>query len=56
MSEPSREYTKVMAGVVVCNNCGAYGNNTNRVNHFPNCKQGESKRWENFYNQGEARP
>jgi len=47
---PEREYTEIEeAGVHVCNDCGAYAESPEQVEHHLTCKPGESKRWEKFY-------
>ena len=35
----------------VCNNCGAHALREEDIEHFPNCKPGESKYWEEHYNE-----
>lgn len=49
-NQPSDEYTNI-AGYVICHNCGASAwKCAEKVQHFKNCKSGESKYWENHYN------
>lgn len=33
-----------------CNNCGAHARRVSAIQHFDTCKPGESKRWEEYYN------
>jgi hypothetical protein len=37
--------------IFVCNDCGAYGESAEAVQHFPDCTPGESEKWREFYNQ-----
>lgn len=47
------EYTWIEDDVCVCNNCGAHASSEKKVKHYKTCRAGESKRWENFYNQNQ---
>lgn len=47
-------YTYIEEGnVFVCNDCGAFASSEGEVNHHETCKPGESKEWEDFYNEEE---
>ena len=35
--------------VHVCNNCGAFAEEANKIKHCTTCKKGESKKWEKIY-------
>lgn len=35
--------------VYVCNNCGAFASSITKINHFRNCKPGNSVHWEKVY-------
>jgi len=45
------EYTKIMPGVIQCNDCGAHADTKENVVHHASCKPGESKVWEKLYAQ-----
>lgn len=32
-----------------CNDCGAYGESKEKIEHYKTCRPGESEHWENFY-------
>ena len=36
-----------------CNDCGAYAESTDEIEHYPSCKTGESERWIKFYTEEE---
>lgn len=42
-------YTRMKAGLYVCNDCGASGHHPGAVQHFKICKPDESKRWQAYY-------
>ena len=44
-------YTEVTEGVVQCNDCGAHADTKENVSHYDSCNPGESKKWEDFYNE-----
>lgn len=35
--------------VISCNDCGAYAESEKKVVHHKTCKDGESEKWEKFY-------
>ena len=41
------------ADIWQCDDCGAYADNKEDVNHHSSCKLNESKEWEKFYSEGE---
>ncbi len=43
------EYTKMMPGVIQCNDCGAHADTKENVVHCATCVPGETKMWEKFY-------
>ena len=45
------EAAGLVCGQYVCNDCGATSWLIEKVEHYPNCKPGESAHWEKFYNQ-----
>jgi hypothetical protein len=47
----SEEVTWVEDGVCACDNCGAFATTPDKIEHYPNCKAGESKRWEEIYSE-----
>jgi len=51
---PTDETTEVIKGTHQCNNCGAYADSPERIKHYKNCKQGESKKWEKFYEEDQT--
>ena len=51
VNEENHEYTWVDENICVCNDCGAHASSEEGVVHHKTCKPGESKKWENFYNQ-----
>lgn len=50
--EPETTYIDE-ANIFVCDNCGAYADTIDRINHHSSCRHGESKKWEKFYNKSE---
>jgi hypothetical protein len=42
-------YTNVTKGVWQCNDCGAYADKKENIVHYDSCQPGESKKWEDFY-------
>jgi len=39
----------ILAPVWQCNDCGAYADTIENIEHFSSCKPGESKEWEKIY-------
>jgi rubrerythrin len=37
------------ADVWQCNDCGAYADKKENIQHHPTCVPGEAKKWEEFY-------
>lgn len=42
-------YTKIEGVGYQCNDCGAYAETEDEVQHYPTCQPGESARWEKKY-------
>lgn len=40
--------------VCVCDNCGSHAANEDDIIHHSTCKLGESKKWEEFYEEQES--
>jgi len=51
---PNLEYTRIPeANVYQCNDCGAYAEDPREVEHHATYTPGESKKWEQIYEEGE---
>ena len=48
MTQPY-SYTQVDKDITVCNDCGAYAETEQAVQHHSTCKPGESKEWRKFF-------
>ncbi len=44
-------YTHVDVDVVMCNDCGAFAETEEDVQHYPSCHPGESAYWQKYYEQ-----
>jgi len=47
-------YTHVMDRVWQCDDCGAHAGSPRDIKHHTTCQAGESKKWEEFYNNTNA--
>lgn len=45
------QVTKVDKGIYSCDNCGAHAQLPWKITHYANCKRGESKYWQAYYEQ-----
>jgi len=45
----AEEVTWVMDDICVCNNCGAFADSPEKIEHHKTCTPGEAKKWEKFY-------
>lgn len=56
---PEHSYTRLPGigenggDIVVCDDCGAHADTESNVQHWPTCKPGESKHWQELYDQPE---
>jgi len=46
---PTEDETDDWPGVHVCDDCGAFAEKVEDIEHHATCKPGEAKRWEDFY-------
>ena len=53
MNNKDHEVTWTMGNICVCNNCGAFADKPEKINHFKSCQPGSAKRWEEYYQQEE---
>lgn len=47
------EVTWVDDNICVCDNCGAFADSEEKIEHYKDCKPGESKRWQKYYSETE---
>lgn len=45
---PLNQFTRIH-GVLICNNCGAFGRTREEVIHYRSCRMREGERWEAYY-------